>query len=158
CSLCSPSFEFGTKVGQRALEHIGAHVLFDPNITREDEPCGLCLRSSSHCRIFLARGAGGKTKVNTHRSSGCGNWQVFRYTVAAESTSTSPCSNVPVTCPICPDKQSPAVWKYNLRSHILSKHPSASLARYAPLWELTKFETTQMMSFWRDRRNTVVRR
>ncbi|KAF8954984.1 hypothetical protein BDZ97DRAFT_1675447, partial [Flammula alnicola] len=78
------------------------------------EPCRLCLCSSSNCQIFLAHGASGKMKVNTHHSSGCRNWQVFYYTVAAESTSTSPCSNVPVTCPICLNKQSPAVWKYIL--------------------------------------------
>lgn len=158
CTLCNTGFEFSTKLGHRALEHMGAHVLFDPSINREDEPCGLCLRPSSLCRIFLARGAGGKLKLNPLRSSGCGNWQAFRYSVAAKSTATSPCSNVPVACPICADKLSPAVWKYNLRSHIMSKHPSALLSRYSLLWELTRFETSQMTLFWRERLNIVVRR
>lgn len=61
---------------------------------REDEPCGLCLKPSSLCKIFLSRGSGGKyNKINTERSTGCGNAQTFRYGIAAESTVKNPCSN-----------------------------------------------------------------
>lgn len=158
CSLCPQNFEFSSKLGHRVLEHVGAHVLYDPTISREDEPCGLCFRPSSICRIFLARALGGKLKIHAGRSAGCGNSQTFRYGVAAESTPTNLCSNVPVLCPICPEKTSPAVWKYNLRAHISSKHLTASLTRYAHLWEITKFEQGQMLSFWRERLIPVVRR
>ncbi len=160
CTLCIPGYEYGTKTGQRPLEHIGAHILHDPGINREDEPCGRCLRPSSICRIFLSKGAGGSYKLNLNRSSGCGNpGYVFRYSVAATSTSTSPCSNVPVICPLCTDtKHLPAVWKYNLRYHISAHHPSALLSRYKHLWELTEFETKKMAAFWNERHSTVIRR
>lgn len=148
CTLCLPHFEFGLKQGSRVLEHIGAHILHDPHILHEDEPCGMCLHPLSICRIFLRHGAKGIPKIHASKSSGCGNFLTFHYSIATKSTLTSPCSNVPLPCPIFPDKVLPAVWKYNMHYHISSKHPNASLMRYVPLWELTRFETSQMLIFW----------
>lgn len=42
CSLCKPPVKLDTNA-QRILEHVGAHILFDPTINRLDNPCGLCL-------------------------------------------------------------------------------------------------------------------
>lgn len=108
CSLCIPGYKFGMKTGQCPLEHLGAHILHDLGINREDEPCGRCLCPSLLCRIFLSKGAGGSYKLNPLRSSGCGNsGYVFRYSVAVASTPTSPRSNVPVICPLCTDMKVP---------------------------------------------------
>jgi hypothetical protein len=41
----------------------------------------------------------------------------FAYAVAATSTPSSPSSNVPMRCPICP-AAAPCVWRYNLFYHM----------------------------------------
>lgn len=156
CTLCSPQFEYTGKLGQRVVEHIGAHILFDPSIQREDEPCGFCLRPSSLCRIFLTKKAG-KLKIDQHSSEGCSNMQSIRYSTAATSKPTAPCSNIPIPCPLCP-KNMPAVWRYNIRAHITSKHEGALLAKYEYLWTLERLETLEMARFWKERHDGVVRR
>jgi hypothetical protein len=74
-----------------------------------------------------------------------------------ESTPTSPCTNVPVICPLCP-KTSPAVWKYNLKVHFKIKHPNQSLSEYSHLWEITNFEKKMVEQIWQKRNNPAVRR
>lgn len=157
CTLCSPQFEYTAKLGQRVVEHIGAHILFDSAISREDEPCGFCLRPSSICRIFLSSAGSGKFKINRATSTGCLNMQNIRYSVAAASKPTAPCSNVPLLCPLCP-KGMPAVWRYNIQNHIRSKHEGAQLAKFAHLWTLGRLETIEMARFWKERHDGVVRR
>jgi hypothetical protein len=120
--------------GQRVLEHIGGHVLvFDPKVDRTAHPCGLCLQplAAPLCvRVFYltkGKGARGSPKIDQGCSVGCPMKLNFSYTVAAESSSSYPCSNVPVQCPLCP-KILPAVWKtgstfsgltskYNIQMH-----------------------------------------
>lgn len=63
-----------------------------------------------------------------------------------------------MVCIVCSDSLAPAVWRYNMRAHIQSKHPTVSLARYASDWELTRFETTQMAAFWNGRKKVIVHR
>jgi len=94
CPRCSPTQAviLDLTQGQRVLEHIGAHILYDPGaIHAKDTLCGLCLRPSPLCQFFLTKGKG----TNGNR-------------VAAESTASSPCSNVPIQCPICA-KSEPAI-------------------------------------------------
>jgi len=125
CPRCSPAVTLDLSQGQRVLEHIGAHILHDPGITQSTELCGLCLREPPFCEFFLAKGKG------ANRSS-----------VAAESTPSSPCSNVPITCPLC-SKTAPAVWKYFLKAHFQEAHKSAQLSMYEHLWKLSNFETAK---------------
>src|SRR6266700_7603291 len=41
CPLCtSPSISLNLNHGQRILEHLGAHILFDEKAIRTEEPCG----------------------------------------------------------------------------------------------------------------------
>lgn len=112
--------------GQRVLEHVGAHILYDPHIVKSTPLCGLCLRPAPLCQIFLKKGKGASGK-----------------SVAAESTSASPCSDVPMHCPLCP-KLEPAVWRYFLKIHFQEKHPNAPFERYAHLWTLSNFEEAEM--------------
>ncbi|KAK7015632.1 hypothetical protein R3P38DRAFT_3570055 [Favolaschia claudopus] len=114
CQKCNPPVPLNVAHPQRILEHNGAHLLYDPHINRQHEYCGLCLRPAQMCTFFLRR-PNGKPQVDWERST-CQRKMDFRYAVAAESTSSSPCSNVPVVCPICGPRK-PAVWKYNLEAH-----------------------------------------
>ena len=76
------------------------------------------------------------------------------YSVAAPS---SPCSNVPVSCPLCP-KSNPAVWKYFLKVHFQDKHKTAPLMKYEHLWKLSNFEISEMKKFWSKRMNISAKR
>ncbi|KAF8152359.1 hypothetical protein B0H34DRAFT_724881 [Crassisporium funariophilum] len=112
-----PTVTLDLSQGQRVLEHIGAHVLHDPSLDRSMPLCGLCLRPSPMCQFFLKKGKG------AHASG-----------VASESTASSPCSNVPIHCPLCP-KSDPAIWRYFFRIHFQQKHPNAPLAQYENIWK-----------------------
>lgn len=120
CPRCTPEITLDESQPQRVLTHIGAHVLHDNTLDLSTEPCGLCLRPSNICKFYLSKGKGsnGNTKVDKTRTQGCPNMVSFAYNVAAESTKTSPCSNVPITCPLCPSA-SPAIWRYNARGHFI---------------------------------------
>ncbi|KAK7005510.1 hypothetical protein R3P38DRAFT_2391426, partial [Favolaschia claudopus] len=48
----------------------------------------------------------------------------FKITPASKSSISKPCTNVPVSCPLCPTLQ----WKYNMTAHLHAAHPK---------WELT---------------------
>lgn len=160
CTLCSPPFEFASKKGSRPLEHIGAHILFDKSLIREEQLCGICLRPAARCRIFLGRSTTKQPNINMAKTSGCGNINAlgFRYAVAAESTDTSPCSNVPIPCPLCPAKLSPAVWRYNMEYHLRIAHPEANVEKYTSLYTLSTSEMQMMKVFWNDRKKVVLHR
>ncbi|KAI0258075.1 hypothetical protein BC834DRAFT_801297, partial [Gloeopeniophorella convolvens] len=151
CPHCTPEVDFTSMSGQRVLEHIGSHILHDPAVDRNIEPCGLCLRSYGVCQIYLRKNKGrhGNPKIDKDRSS-CPSTVKFSYATAAKSSSSSPCSNVPLACPVCPSN-SPAVWRYNLRAHFLRLHPSIPLQSYSHLWTLADSETTEMATIWKNR-------
>jgi hypothetical protein len=74
----------------------------------------------------------------------------FAYAVAATSTASSPSSNVPIRCPICPTA-APCVWRYNLPYHMRSKHPAISLTRHQSLWQITNAEKSLIKEVWTNR-------
>ncbi|KAF6750128.1 hypothetical protein DFP72DRAFT_1139753, partial [Ephemerocybe angulata] len=123
CVTCSPAVALDPGP-PRILEHVGAHTLFDSTLDRLEEPCGLCLLPSKLCRYVVVKGKGSKASlhVDWERSSGCARAVSFSYKWAAEYTDNSPCTNVPLPCPLCP-KSKPAVWRYNLRLHLERVHP-----------------------------------
>jgi hypothetical protein len=100
--------------GQRMIEHMGVHIVFDSTISRNLEVCGLCLRPAPMCLIYLKKGRGASKgySVGINRST-CINLIRFKYASAGTSTESAPCTNIPVHCPICGPKQ-PAVWRYSL--------------------------------------------
>jgi hypothetical protein len=81
----------------------------------------------------------------------------YSYSVAAESSASSSCSNVPVTCPLC-SKTSPAVWKYFLKAHFQEAHKSVPVSTYEHLWKLSTFEIVEMKKIWVKRKTVVVKR
>lgn len=152
CSACIPSVTLDLADGQRVLEHIGAHILFDSSVNEEDEPCGLCLRPSSLCRYVVVKGRGAKAslRVDVERSSGCTRPVNYQYARAAVSVTSAPCSNVPLPCPLCP-RSEPAVWRYNLKHHLINTHSSTAAASYTSLWEIQDDELDAMKHVWTTR-------
>jgi len=98
CPLCSSEITLDLSQGQRVLEHIGAHILFDSKVKRTSEPCFLCLQPAPLCTFFLTKGKGAwwSPKIDHSCSSGCLMKLTFLYSMAAKSSASSPCSNVPV--------------------------------------------------------------
>ena len=126
CSLChSPSVYLELKQGQRILEHLGTHILFDEKVSHTNEPCGCCLWPRALCLYYLIKGKGlqGKPKIDWDHTRSYLTKLTFSYSMAADSTQTSLCSNVPLACPSCP-KQELAVWRYNLKHHYQHAHPN----------------------------------
>lgn len=136
---------------QRLLEHAGAHVLFDPMVDPALEPCGLCLRLGQ-CVFYLKKGKGAQNgqQIN-YKNSHCPGMVRLTYSIAETSTTTSPCLNVPVKCSWCIEA-APAVWRYNMKHHIQSKHPYISLADHETLWKIGNTERKAMKSKWDDRK------
>src|SRR5271168_3286785 len=104
CSQAIDSNSLDLTQGQRALEHIGALILYDSEVIHSTGPlCGLCLCPSPLGQFFLGKekGRNGKAKINQRISRGCLTKVNYSYSVAAESTASSPYSNVPIQCRIC---------------------------------------------------------
>ena len=123
CPLCPRQVHLDTSNGQRMLAHIGSHVLYNRSIDRALEPCGLCLHPASVCTIYLTKRSGRNSQwtIKYGGTVPCPNTTSFSYTIAMTSTTSLPCSNVPLLCPYCPDG-TPAVWCYNMRSHFRHRH------------------------------------
>ncbi|TFK65680.1 hypothetical protein BDN72DRAFT_962369, partial [Pluteus cervinus] len=160
CPLCT--FNLDLAQGQRVLEHIGAHILFDARVDRALDPCGPCLLPAAACRYFLKKGKGAKAglKIDTDLSHGCILIKCkFSYRVAAKSSPSSPSSNIPLACPICP-KAAPAVWRYNLKRHLRTVHPLVGPKgeTYHDLYKLDPSESEGMKNIWVRREKQVVKR
>ncbi|KAK6984091.1 hypothetical protein R3P38DRAFT_2663109 [Favolaschia claudopus] len=128
CSNCVPNIALDSKNGQRILEHMAGHALFDPAFNSGvQQPCGTCLRPSPMCTLFYKsrRGATATRQVDWSRST-CGRPIAFNMASAAVSKDAdSPCSNIPVQCSLC-DQNSPLVWTYNLEAHCREFHRRTS--------------------------------
>ncbi len=138
---------------QRVLEHMGAHILFDPKVLPTSEPRGLCLKPSPACVFYLTKSKGtkGNLKIN-YATSKCSNSMEFNYGVAQVSGSSNPCSNVPSPCPFCPNSAS-AVWMYNMKEHIRTKHLYVNLSEHAQVWRILESEKAAMKQIWSTRKN-----
>ncbi|KAF8890599.1 hypothetical protein BD779DRAFT_1438361, partial [Infundibulicybe gibba] len=124
CPKCRPPFEWDRTKPHRLLEHVGGHILFDSSLDSALEWCGLCMRLSPLCIFYLRKGKGAASsaQIDMERSR-CPNLLKFSYRSAASSTSLAPCSNVPISCPLCASDLA-AVWKYNMKAHFSKHHPS----------------------------------
>lgn len=87
CPKCGPTVKLDWKNTPRILEHMGAHILYDATLNSSDEYCGLCLRPTPMCHIYLTKGhgTGGKTSVDRSKSK-CPNLTRFNYKNAATSS------------------------------------------------------------------------
>lgn len=107
--------------------HVAQHVL---KLNREcpghnTEPCGFCGDHTSGCIAMV-------TEINSTTGAKCapkacsgscknGNGYEFGIKSAEKVTKSTPSSNVPIKCPICPGER--YVWKYNWRGHLHAHHP-----------------------------------
>lgn len=143
---------------QRVLEHIGAHILFDPAVKQSSQPCGLCLRPSPICVFHLKKGKGSKANPKIdNESSACANLIAFKYGTASSSGPSNPCTNVPISCPFCSSTAS-AVWKYNMKEHLKAKHPNITLSAHTLIWKICETEREEMKRIWSDRKTIKTKR
>ncbi|KAF8155394.1 hypothetical protein B0H34DRAFT_849557 [Crassisporium funariophilum] len=87
-------------------------------------PCGFCGLDST-CQTQLAMKKSGGTSI----SSTCSyHYEKMQYKAAQDPTKTSPCTNVPIHCQLCPplgiSGEPRTIWKYNAMYHLLSEHPA----------------------------------
>ncbi|KAI0042726.1 hypothetical protein FA95DRAFT_1682348 [Auriscalpium vulgare] len=129
------------------LKHTGAHVLHDPRFKGKEDPCGLCLRTGSSCVIYLKTKGKSGDQIDYSRSR-CPNLRNFSIKAAMCFTDRSPCTNVPQRCPLCP-KNSGAVWRYNMRAHLSTIHPTAKLQLYEKHFAIDERETVLMRGVYR---------
>ncbi|KAK0194401.1 hypothetical protein F5146DRAFT_927138 [Armillaria mellea] len=148
CTYCTPQVALPPS-NVRLLEHMGAHILYDKNIDCSLEPCGSCLRPSPVCSLYLKRSSDTDVRVDQKKSV-CINKKSFMHKVAARFPSTSRCSNILVTCPECPP-DAPAVWKYNMPSHIKRKHPHVPPNALRKEWVISDDEMDSMKNIWLER-------
>jgi hypothetical protein len=136
---------------QHVLEHMGAHLLFDTSLDRSLELCGLCLRPAPICLIFLKKGRGVAAGYSIDYSrSTCINMVRFKYATASRSSETSPCSNVPRICPLCP-ANNPAVWTYNFDIHFGRRHKITSPVNFPMQVQLSESEKDGLRRKWETR-------
>ncbi|KAK0223852.1 hypothetical protein IW262DRAFT_1547431 [Armillaria fumosa] len=103
------------------------------------------------CTIYLKRTSGTISDMRVdQKDSVCINKELFKSKVAPTSPSASPCSNILVTCPECPPK-APAVWKYNMPSHIRRKHPHIPQSALRKEWVVSDREMDLMKKIWSER-------
>ena len=78
----------------------------------------------------------------------CPNLKKISLGTTSKFMAKSPCTNVPIQCPLCV-KGSDAVWKYNLLSHIRKHHPMANVENYKNLYSITTEESTLMKGIYK---------
>ncbi|KAN0131280.1 hypothetical protein V8E53_010984 [Lactarius tabidus] len=148
CSRCGPSVKLDWKHTQHVLKHMGAHIFYDRTMNTSEEYCGLCLCPSLMCQIYLTKGCGtgGSFSVDQSKLT-CPNLVHFNYKSAARSSEKSPCSNVPIICPLCL-AGNPTVWTYSIHSHYRTCHQLTSIAHFQTHVELSQSKKYGMKRVW----------
>ncbi|KAJ7873604.1 hypothetical protein B0H14DRAFT_2290674, partial [Mycena olivaceomarginata] len=96
---------------------LALHQLADrkAKIPVEADPCGFCGRDGCHTQL-----------VGTKTTSDCDyHYANMIYKAAKNCTKASPCTNVPIHCPLCPRSASGnprTIWKYNAIYYLVSEH------------------------------------
>ena len=141
CPVCRPGVPWDLSKAHKILKHVAAHILFDSTLDSTKEPCGLCMRPTPLCSFYLRKGKGaGSTQQIDERVSRCPNFiGKLSYSAVATERTNSPCTNVPVTCPLCPST-SVAVWKYNMKTHLARIHPSTKGGDFSKTYVISESE------------------
>jgi hypothetical protein len=129
----------------KVLEHSAAHILNDETLERTGNYCGFCLRPASRCVVKLWK-VGGSLQID-FKASTCiflRDEITLRYSSAAQSSTSSPCSNVPIFCPIC----NLTVWRYNFENHCRDKHPTRTTLS-ADTWKASAAEKASLEEVWK---------
>ena len=155
CPVCRPAIPWDISKPHKILEHVAAHILFDNTLDTTKDLCGLCMRPSPLCSFYLRKGKGvGSAPQIDERVSRCPNFmgKLF-YSAAATERTNSPSTNVPVTCPLCPST-SAAVWKYNMKSHLMRIHPSTKGCDLPKEYVISESERAALKILWEKRHTT----
>ena len=100
------------------------------------------------CILFMEGQGTGPTLQIDLCTSRCPNLVgKFLYTAASMEWTNSPCTNVPVTCPLCPS-MSESVWKYNMRTHLMKNHPSVCDTDILKDYTVSRSEKAALKSWW----------
>ncbi|KAJ6579361.1 hypothetical protein B0H10DRAFT_2198716 [Mycena sp. CBHHK59/15] len=141
CFICGQD-----KTINKMRDHIGCHILRSLRRVEEPQqplhevgadPCGFCGRDGCHTQLINKRG--GSTTIH---SSCPYHYARMNYKSATQSSKSSPCTNVPIHCPICPPAVSGdprTIWKYNAAYHMLSEHNDTDLMATAPKFVVGMF-------------------
>ena len=141
CVLC-PGKDIGSN--SQLLTHMGAHILYHKTASSLVNACGLCLSTGNICTIFLKKGKGADRPMTIDmKRSHCPNLYAMKIGTASKSTKYSPCTNIPLQCPLCP-ADSPAVWKYNLEKHIMARHPTSHLETLQHHYAISSLERDEL--------------
>jgi hypothetical protein len=124
---------------------MSTHILHDARLKDADGPCGFSLNEGTLCTVKLITNSKG-ARIDM-KDSRCPSLRKIAIKPAAKYSKESPCTNHPLACPLCP-KTSPAVWKYNLRAHITSHHPTANVELYQDSFKLADEEITLMKGIY----------
>ena len=113
------------------------------------------MRPSPLCVFYLRKGKGvGAAPQIDLRTSRCPNLiGKFLYAAASTERTNSPCTNVPVACPLCPSI-SGCVWKYNMRTHLKKYHPSVRDTDALKTYTISESEKAALKLRW-DKRHKV---
>ena len=143
CSYCE-NLSIERNEGSKLIQHMATHILHDLSTKGLVNACGLCLSTSQVCTVYLKRpkGAGRAFAIDTDKSR-CPNLCLIKLGAAGKSSKANPCTNIPLICPLCPNK-SPAVWKYNLQSHIRSLHPDCNIQDFSSLYTISEDEKSSL--------------
>jgi hypothetical protein len=148
CSRCGLAVTLNWKNGQCMLEHMAVHIIFDNLLDSSEEQCGLCLHPAPMCQLYLRKPCRTSANVSVdYKKSSCINLIHFNYATASMSSQASPCSNIPITCPLCPNG-SPAVWMYSLYAHFRGKHRLQSHAHFPVYFSLSQSEKDGLQKVW----------
>ena len=114
--------------------HVGGHILHtfrESDAPDEctlqsvgDNTCGFC--GLYGCLTQLLEKKGGGIIITSNCKY---HYAQMQYKAAAKFSRSSPCTNVPFHCPICPTSVSKApqtIWKYNALLHLISEHSTGS--------------------------------
>ena len=125
---------------------MGSHVLHDPQLKDTNNPCGLCLSTGNQCSIRVIKHARVASKIDMQNSR-CPNLKNILLSSAGKFTHKSPCTNIPLHCPLCP-QVSDAVWKYNMCVHIRRYHPTTDVNNHMALYTITNDESVLMKGLY----------
>lgn len=108
----------------------------------------VCLWPAAMCPIYVTKGRriSGRYTVDFTKST-CPNLVQFNYKNASKSSERCPCSNVPITCPLCP-QGSPAIWTYSLEAHFRGHHRLTSHTHFPIPVEQSQSEKDGMKQVW----------
>lgn len=134
CFMCGAKTEL-----YKMCNQVGSHILCSIKVDDQAEstveqvgvnPCGFCGRDGCITHITqLKVQACGRGMAITSNCPYPSHYAGMQYKAAAKYTQYTPCTNVPIHCPLCPkalsgDEQT--IWKYNVLYHLASEHSIGS--------------------------------